>query len=107
MSMVSFLSCGCSDQAGASEGMWVPGAPIVFRWLWSEVARNGHRSQMLIKVSSSAKADDPAFRGSRDGIARPRLTGYPAGACHRARQKARPDGGMRQPMPRLLSGPFG
>jgi hypothetical protein len=38
MSMVSFLSCGCSDQAGASEGMWVPGAPIVFRWFRSEVA---------------------------------------------------------------------
>jgi hypothetical protein len=29
MSMVSFLSCECSDQAEGSEGMGVPGASIV------------------------------------------------------------------------------
>src|SRR5271154_4706936 len=29
MSMVSFLSCECSDQGGASEGMRIPGASIV------------------------------------------------------------------------------
>jgi len=33
---------------------------------------------------------DPVFRGACDGIERPRPTGYPAGACHRARRGISP-----------------
>src|SRR6476646_395523 len=43
-----------------------------------------------IKVSSSAKADDPVFQGTRDEVEKPRRTGCPAGACHRARRRRGP-----------------
>src|SRR5260370_18016252 len=45
------------------------------------------------RPSSSAKADDPVFRNASDGIEKPRRTGYPAGACHRARQRRDPVAG--------------
>jgi hypothetical protein len=40
--------------------------------------------------SSPAKAGDPVFRVANDGIEKPRRTGYPAGACHRARRRRDP-----------------
>src|SRR6476619_6911739 len=43
-----------------------------------------------IKVSSSAKADDPVFQGTRDEVEKPRRTGCPVGACHRARRRRGP-----------------
>src|SRR5712664_2968411 len=47
---------------------------------------NAPRSQ----PSSPAKAGDPVFRGVSDGIEKLRRTGYPAGACHRARRRRDP-----------------
>jgi hypothetical protein len=44
--------------------------------------------------SSPAKAGDPVFRDVSDGTGRPRRTGYPAGACHRARRRRDPVAGM-------------
>jgi len=44
--------------------------------------------------SSPAKAGDPVFRDVSDGAGRPRRTGYPAGACHRARRRRDPVAGM-------------
>ncbi len=42
---------------------------------------------------TTSKAGDPVIRGASDGTEEPRRTGYPAGACHQARPKARPGGG--------------
>src|SRR5450631_2780380 len=60
ISMVSFLSCVCSDQSETSADIRVPEYPmrvgLTKRLLWAPV-------WLLIKLSSSAKADDPVPRG--------------------------------------------
>src|SRR5258705_10047003 len=45
----------------------------VLKWPEMDTALRCH-----IKVSSSAKADDPVFQGTRDEVEKPRRTGYPA-----------------------------
>src|SRR6267154_4643099 len=60
ISMVSFLSCECSDQAEASEGMRVPEYPMR---VGLKSAFSGAPVWLHIKPSSSAKADDPVLRG--------------------------------------------
>jgi hypothetical protein len=47
------------------------------------------RSKDMITTS---KAGDPVIRSASDGTEKPQRTGYPAGACHRARRRARPGG---------------
>src|SRR5882757_1062429 len=82
MSMVSSLSRECSDQAGGLEGMWVPSAPIVVRWLRSEsglkmdtachvISRRHHPRKRMIQYSAAdamerqvrGVLDTPAFAG--------------------------------------------
>src|SRR6266403_1922156 len=39
---------------------------------------------------TTARAGDPVFRDINDGVERPQRTGYPDGACHRARRRRDP-----------------
>jgi hypothetical protein len=76
--------CGCSGHPAFP-------TPSVGRKIHAQLGRIAPRDRKvaspILQLSSPAKAGDPVFRDASDGIEKPRRTGYPAGACHRARRR--------------------
>jgi hypothetical protein len=82
--------CGCNGHPAFP-------TPSLF---WAKNSRNdpgasrrGARTRVYTQLSSPAKAGDPVIRSVSDGMERPLRTGYPAGACHRARRRRDPVAG--------------
>src|SRR6195256_2593612 len=82
--------CGCSGHPAFP-------TPSVGRKIHAQLGRIAPRDRKvaspILQLSSPAKAGDPVFRDASDGIEKPRRTGYPAGACHRARRRRDPVAG--------------
>ena len=55
-----------------------------------ETRARGALLRMRSVFFTGSKAGDPVFRDINDGVERPQRTGYPDGACHRARRRRDP-----------------
>src|SRR3979411_2536539 len=82
--------CGCGGHPAFP-------TPSVGRKIDAQLGRIAPRDRKvaspILQLSSPAKAGDPVFRDASNGIEKPRRTGYPAGACHRARRRRDPVAG--------------